>query len=308
MIKRTLYFGNPAYLSTKLEQLVIKFPDVEKNPNLSSDFKQKSGASIPIEDIGVVVLDHQQITITQFTLHKLMDNNVAVITCNEQHLPCGLLLPIEGNTTQAERYKYQIETSLPFKKQLWQQTVQAKIKNQAYLMQDKRHQSRLLKMALDVKSGDAQNHEAQAAALYWRYIFHPLEFFRHREGAPPNNILNYGYALLRATMARCLVGSGLLPTLGIFHRNRYNAYALADDMMEPYRPLVDKLVLELLNEEIDMHELSPAIKSRLLSLPAADVLINGEKSPLMIAMQRTSASLAKCFEGKQRKLLLPEII
>lgn len=287
---------------------MIKFPDVEKNAKLSEDFKAKSGTSVPIEDIGLVMLDHTQITITQFTLHKLMENNVAVITCNEQHMPNGLLLPLEGNSIQAERYKHQLEASVPLKKLLWQQTIQAKIKNQAFVMRDKKQQSRLLKMATQVKSGDAQNHEAQAAALYWRHLFYPVEFFRHREGPPPNNLLNYAYAILRATMARSIVGSGLLPTLGIFHRNRYNAYALADDLMEPYRPLADQVILNILDEKEPIDMLNNNIKARLLSLPAMDVLINGEKSPLMIAMQRTSASLAKCYEGKQRKLHLPEII
>jgi CRISPR-associated protein Cas1 len=306
MIKRTLYFGNPSYLSIQNEQLHIRFPDVERNAT-SEEVKKQAFTTVPIEDIGVVVLDHAQITISHFVLHKLMANNVALITCNEQHMPCGLLMPLEGNTVQAERYKYQLEASVPLKKQLWQQTVQAKINNQAYVIEHDATKRRLYKMTQDVKSGDVTNFEGQAAALYWKHFFYPNPFFRQREGEAPNNLLNYGYALLRATMARSLVASGLMPTLGIFHRNRYNAYALADDMMEPYRPFVDKMVLEIVKKNSSDLTLDKAIKAEFLSIPAMDVIINGEKSPMMIAMQRTSASLVRCFEGKQRKLLLPEM-
>lgn len=306
MIKRTLYFGNPSYLSIQNEQLHIRFPEVERNAT-SEAVKQQAFASVPVEDIGVVVLDHAQITISHFTLHKLLANNVALITCNEQHMPCGLMLPLEGNTVQAERFKFQLEASAPLKKQLWQQTVQAKICNQAAVLQHDASKRRLLKMSQDVKSGDVSNLEGQAAALYWKHFFYPELFLRSREGEPPNNFLNYGYALLRATMARSLVASGLMPTLGIFHRNRYNAYALADDLMEPYRPYVDQMVLEMKMKGLQDWNLTKEIKAQFLGIPAMDIMINGEKSPLMIAMQRTSASLVRCFEGKQRKLVLPEM-
>lgn len=307
MIKRTLYFGNPAYLSTRLEQLLIQMPEVQSNSTLTDDYKKLSDISIPIEDIGVVILDHSRITITQVLMHKLLANNVAIITCNEQHLPVGLHLPIEGNTIQAERFKYQLEASVPLKKQLWQQTVEAKINNQAALIEDDAVQRRLRKLATDVKSGDPTNHEGQAAALYWKNLFAPKSFLRHREGSPPNNLLNYGYALLRATMARSIVATGLLPTLGIFHRNRYNAYALADDLMEPYRPFVDHIILNWIKAGEQDLELTKERKAALLQIPAMDVQMNGEKSPMMLAMQRTASSLVKCFEGKQRKLALPEL-
>lgn len=306
MIKRTLYFGNPSYLSIQNEQLHIRFPEVERNAT-NEDVKKQAFTTIPVEDIGVVVLDHAQITISHFTLHKLLANNVALITCNEQHMPCGLMLPLEGNTIQAERFKYQLDASIPLKKQLWQQTVQAKIINQSAVLQHDASKRRLLKMSQEVKSGDAGNLEGQAAALYWKHVFYPEPFFRSREGDEPNNLLNYGYALLRATMARSIVASGLLPTLGIFHRNRYNAYALADDLMEPYRPYVDKLVVQLKADGLKDFTLTKEVKALFLGIPAMDVVINGEKSPLMIAMQRTSSSLVRCFEGKQRKLALPEL-
>ena len=226
MIKRTLCFSNPAYLSVKNKQLVIKLPEVENNDTLPESFKQSAVTTIPIEDIGIVVLDNQRITITQSVLEQLIDNNCAVITCNQSHLPIAMHLPLEGNTTQTERMRYQIEASLPLKKQLWQQTIVAKIQNQAAVLRQCRgvEVRNMLRWATQVKSGDSDNMEARAAVYYWQNAFPTIpDFVRSREAAPPNNLLNYGYAILRAIVARGLVSSGLLPTLGIHHRNKYNA-------------------------------------------------------------------------------------
>ena len=308
MIKRTLYFGNPAYLSLKNAQLVVKLPEVEKNDTLPESFKAESVRTIPIEDIGVMVIDNKQITFTSGLMEALLDNNCAVITCNSQSMPQGLMLPLEKNTTQSERFTAQIEASLPLKKQLWQQTIQAKITNQAYVLNTMRGEvvKNMLKWAGDVKSGDNDNLEGRAAAYYWKNMFPEIEdFTRGREGVPPNNLLNYGYAILRAVIARALVGSGLLPTLGIHHHNRYNAYCLADDIMEPYRPFVDKLVIEIVDSSENIAELSKEIKSKLLTIPVLDVNINGQRSPLMIAVGQTTASLAKCFNGESRKIAYP---
>lgn len=323
MIKRTLYFGNPAYLSTKLDQLIVRLPAVEKNDTLPEEFKKEATASIPIEDIGVVILDHQQISITQALLAKLLDNNAAVITCNGTHHPTGLLLNLESHLLQSQRFQAQLEATEPLKKQLWQQTVRAKILNQAALLRLRGFETENMeRWADDVKSGDPENKEGRAAAWYWAHIFRNVKiplpfdepnttnllanFIREPAGPPPNQLLNYAYALLRATMARALVGSGLLPVMGIFHRNQYNAYCLADDIMEPYRPFADKLVLQLVEENGLAEDISPAMKKKLLVLPAVDVTLQGgETSPLMIAMQRTTASLAKCFMGETRKILYP---
>lgn len=296
MIKRTLYFGNPAYLKTSNEQLVIEMHD-------SGETK-----TAPIEDIGLLILDHQQITITQGLMAKLLANNVALITCDNTHHPVGLFLNLEGNTLQSQKFKAQIEASIPLKKQLWQQTVAAKIQNQANLLEQQRENAKFLfELIRNVKSGDSENTEAQAAVYYWKRVFPEfLAFKRDREGPPPNNLLNYGYAILRATVARALIGSGLLPTLGIFHRNQYNAYCLADDIMEPYRPFVDKVVCDIIRMNGKFLELGPSMKKQLLGVPAMDVLLDGQKSPLLNAVQRTTASLAKCFEGKSRKILYPE--
>jgi CRISP-associated protein Cas1 len=304
MIKRTLYFGSPAYISTRHEQLLVRLPEVEKNDTLPDAFKKEVQASIPIEDIGVVVLDHQQIVISHALIAKLLANNVAFVTCNNTHHPTGLLLNLDGNTLQSQRFQAQVEASEPLKKNLWQQTIKAKIINQAAVLK-----LQGCEWANDVKSGDTDNHEARASAWYWQHIFKNkiAGFTRHREGVPPNNVLNYAYSLIRATVARSLVGSGLLPTLGIFHRNQYNAYCLADDIMEPYRPFADRLVVELLETESPALELTPAVKKKLLVLPALDVDFQGEKSPLMVATQRTSASLARCFLGETRRILYPEM-
>ena len=308
MIKRTLYFGNPAYLSVRLEQLEIRLPEVERNDALPESFKQSAVKRIPIEDIGVVVLDNKQLTITQGALGALLENQVAVITCDEHRMPSGLMLPLAGNTTQSERFRHQIEASLPLKKQLWQQTVQAKILNQSSVLRNQRGMEcgNMEAWARQVKSGDAENLEGRAAAFYWPALFGRIEGFRRdREGIPPNNLLNYGYAVLRAVVARSLVGSGLLPTLGIHHHNRYNAYCLADDIMEPYRPYVDRLVAEIVACGRDISELTTEIKGKLLSIPVLDVVINGRRSPLMIAVGMTTTSLYKCYSGELRKIAYP---
>jgi len=303
MIKRTLYFGNPAYLSLRNSQLVINLPE-------ANGMDDRTGNNtIPIEDIGIILLDHKQITITQGLLEALLSNNAAVITCDSSRMPVGLLLPLSGNTTQSERFQAQIDASLPLRKQLWQQTVQAKIGNQAYVLNTCRNAvvKNMLAWVDEVKSGDSDNLEARAAAYYWSNMFPDVPGFRRgREGPPPNNLLNYGYAILRAVVARSLVASGLLPTLGIHHHNRYNAYCLADDIMEPYRPFVDKLVVELTDSGEDFQELTKSLKAKLLSIPVLDVIINDQRSPLMIAVGITTASLAKCYLGEVRKIVYPE--
>ena len=298
MIKRTLYFGNPAYLKTNNNQLVIEMQD-------SGETK-----SAPIEDIGLLILDHQQITITQALMAKLLANNTAVITCDDRHHPTGMMFNLDGHTLQSQKFQAQIEASVPLKKQLWQQTIACKIENQAALLQQEREEYKLLlTYAKEVKSGDSENHEAKAAAYYWKRIFPDfLEFSRHPQGLPPNNLLNYGYAILRALVARSLTASGLLPTLGIHHRNQYNAYCLADDIMEPYRPFVDKVVCQIIRGNGKFLEMTPVMKKALLEIPAMDVQMDGQKSPLMNAVQRTTASLAKCYEGKARKILYPELL
>jgi CRISPR-associated protein Cas1 len=310
MIKQTLYFNSPVYLSLRNKQLLIRLPEVEKNEGLPDAFRKEAVATRPVEDIGLVILDHQQITVTHGLLTALLENNVAVIHCNDTHHPVGMFLNLDGHTLQTQRFKAQIEATEPLKKQLWQQTVVAKIENQTALL---RHAGKDVKkmeyFARSVKSGDADNCEARAAAYYWSVLFSDYlpSFIRGRDEAPPNNLLNYGYAILRAAVARALVGSGLLPTLGIFHRNQYNAYCLADDIMEPYRPFVDSAVLTCMQNGEDISGLSTGIKTQLLSVLSQDTLFEKDRSPLMVGLTKTTASLSACFEGKRRKIIYPAL-
>lgn len=314
MIKRTLCFTSPAYLSLKDRQLLIKLPEVEKS-ELPERMKRDGTRTIPVEDIGVVVLDNRQITMTHGLLEALLENNCAVVTCDSRGMPVGLMLPLCGNTVQSERFAQQTDASLPLKKQLWQQTVKAKIDNQAAVLKNvtEAETGCMSRWSADVRSGDPDNLEGRAAAYYWKQIFKDVTglsgFTRGRDGMPPNNLLNYGYAILRAVIARSLVSAGLLPTLGIHHHNRYNAYCLADDIMEPYRPYVDLLVYDIIARrgKEEYAELTKEIKMGLLSIPTLDVTINGKRSPLMIAATQTAASLCKCFNGELRRMAYPEI-
>lgn len=313
MIKRVVSFGSPAYLSTSNEQLLIQLADAPPPPTSRyappPHGAQQLPTSLPIADLGVVLLDHPQITITHAALAALLQYQVAVVVCDAKHHPSGLLLPLDGHTLQSAYFRNQIEASEPLKKNLWQQTIKAKITNQAHLLQQTANTTPdpLRRWAADVLSGDTTNLEARAAAYYWQHLFRHLpNFFRGRQESPPNHLLNYGYAILRALTARSLVCSGLLPTLGIHHRNQYNAYCLADDIMEPYRPFVDALILRITQHgsQPDV-PLSPTTKKTLLQLPTLDVVLDGNTSPLMLAMQRTTASLAQCFDKSKRTILYP---
>jgi CRISP-associated protein Cas1 len=294
MIKRTIHFGNTCHLKKKDMQLVVEYPDELNNK------------TVPIEDIGMIILEDQRITISNALLMTLMDNNAAVITCNWQHLPEGLLLPMFQHHAFTEKVRIQMEASVPLQKNLWQQTVVAKIKNQANLLAANSIETEnMVFWASKVKSGDPENYEARAAAYYWQKLFENPAFIRGRFDAPPNNLLNYGYAILRAIVARSLLASGMMTFKGIHHRNKYNPYCLADDIMEPYRPYVDRVVLEMVRNGENISELTPDLKRTLLSIPVTDIIIDDNKSPLMVGMQRTTASLMQCFEGKTRKILYP---
>ena len=299
MIKRTIYFGNPAYLSQTKGQLVISLPKTET--------KETEKHTLPIEDIGVLILDNSQITITQSVMVTLLENNVAVITCDKNHHPIGLQLCLEGNTIQSERFRLQINASESLKKNLWQQTIISKIHNQAMLLKELGIPIRnMLTWSSSVLSGDAKNHEARAAAYYWQNLLEQDNAFkRERFGEYPNNFFNYSYSILRAIAARSLVASGLLPTLGIFHKNRYNAYCLADDIMEPYRPYADRVVLETLKKYPEIQEMTKEIKSSLLTLSVVDVKMKNATRPLQIAMGETTASLYQCFSGERRLIKYP---
>ena len=292
MLKRALFFSTPFCLSLRNNQMIIhtkEMPEMQR--------------SVPIEDIGFVILEHQQTNITLPLLNALSDNNVAVIFCGDNFMPNAMLMNLDSNKTQGESYRAQIEASEPLKKGLWKQIVEAKIRNQAALLNKLgKNGERLKPYYTNVKSGDADNREGVAAKIYWGELFGE-DFIRTREGVEPNNMLNYGYTLLRAAVARSLMGSGLFPAFGIFHRNRYNAFPLADDIMEPYRPYVDEIVFDLYaNGE---RKLTKDVKSRLLRLLFTDTVFGKITRPLDVGLTMTSASLAKCFSGIQKKIAYP---
>lgn len=291
MIGRVIQITRPMHLSVKLKQLQLTDKD-------SGEVVER-----PIEDLGVLVVEHPQVTWTHVLMQELLDQNVAVVICDARHMPSGLLLPLSGNTLQQERFAAQVNASLPLKKQLWQQTIKAKIGNQAAVLEGLEKEGQALRyLAKQVRSGDTDNHEAQAAQRYWSQLF-LHEFRREREGDWPNPALNYGYAILRAATARALVAAGLLPTLGIHHHNRYNAYALADDIMEPYRPYVDSMVIEAM--DIGHTDLDKYCRQHLLSTLHIDVVDEKGKGPLMVALQRTAQSLCKSYQEGECLITYP---
>ena len=292
MLKRTLFFSTPFCLSLKDNQMVVNTKQMPEEKR-----------TIPIEDIGFVVLEHQQINITLPLLNALSDNNVAVIICGKDYMPNAMLMNLDSNKTQGESFRVQIEASEPLKKGLWKQVVEAKIRNQAALLNKLGKDGDKLKPYYsNVKSGDSDNREGIAAKIYWNELLGD-DFVRSREGSEPNNLLNYGYTLLRAAVARALMGSGLLPALGIFHRNRYNAFPLADDIMEPYRPYVDEIVYHMYVNGIN--KLDKEAKSRLLNLLFADTVFSKVTRPLEVGLTTTTASLAKCYMGIVKKISYP---
>lgn len=295
MIKQTLMFTSPVSLSLKDKQMVITFKD------------NKDTVTRPIEDVGFVVIENPMVSITVPLLNELADNNVAVIFCDKKMMPKTMLMTLDGNTTQQESYKYQLNASLPMKKNVWKQLVECKIKNQSLLLNKVGKDDGVLKpYYLNVKSGDSDNREGAAAREYWRLLFDD-GFKREREGLPPNGMLNYGYTILRAAVTRALIGSGLYPAFGVFHRNRYNAFPLADDIMEPYRPFVDEIVYHLYYDGA-INELDSQTKRRLLRVLFSDVKMGKVTRPLENALSLTTASLLKMYKGESDKLSLPMLV
>ncbi len=292
MLKKSILLENKASISTKNLQLVIKTETRE--------------STIPIEDIGYLVIDHPEIYLSIPALNLLIDNNTAVIICNTNHLPNGMFLNLNSHHIQQEIFKNQINASAPLKKQLWQQTITEKITNQGILLQKITLKTNNFEfLASKVLSGDSSNMEGVAANFYWKSFFEH-NFKRERFGDYPNNFLNYGYAILRAATARALSGSGLLNTLGIHHKSKYNAFALADDIMEPFRPIVDEKVAEIM-QNYSEQELNTAIKAELLQILTRTVYFKEEKSPLMVALQKTASSLQQCYTGERKKIKYPKL-
>ena len=296
MIKRIVEISSArTHLSIKYGQLIVK----QEGEQVSS---------IPCEDIGVLLIDHQGTSYTHCVFTELLRCGAAIVLCAGDHHPAGMLLPIESNTLQTERFRQQIEAKEPVKKRLWKQVVRAKIKHQAKLVgKDSDIYKSLMALRDRVRSGDPENIESQASKRFWTAYLQGIDFHRNINGAPPNNMLNYGYMVMRAAVARALCSAGLLPSLGIHHRNRYNAFCLADDMLEPFRGFVEYKVREICEGEGIVDELEQRIKARLLEVLYEPVTIGGFKGPLMVGLHRTMASLQRCFAGEQKYLDLPEI-
>jgi CRISPR-associated protein Cas1 len=297
MIKRTIVIERPARLSFATDQLVV---------SMDADDGTRQERTVPIEDMAVLVIETPQATLTNALLAELVSRQVAVITCNDRHMPVGLMMPLEGNTLQSARFQMQMEVSVPLKKQVWSQLIKMKLFNQAQVLQRSgREADALVHWSKEVRSGDPDNLEARGAAHYWPRLFDDVNFRRTRDGLPPNHLLNYGYAIVRAAVARALVASGLMPTYGVHHRNQYNAYCLADDVMEPYRPFVDDVVLTHGARLGYPEELTREWKGTLLQVLTTDVYIQQERSPLLVAVSKTSSSLVKVYEGSQKRVDLP---
>ena len=296
MLYRSVYIGNPAYLKLKDKQLKVTDPET----------KEEKG-SIPIEDIGLLMLDHYQITLSHQLIQELMKNNVILISCDERHLPLAGMLPFSGNSLFSERVKVQMEISEPLKKQLWKQTIECKIQNQLRVLEQLgKYAAPMYEYLKQVKSGDTSNMEGIAAQHYWKYLI-DNDFLRERFGDYPNPFFNFGYGVLLSIIARALVDTGLLLVLGIFHRNKYNPYCLASDIMEPYRPIVDLLVMKWLQLHPEKQNLDKESKAFLLQIATKDVTIEKLVRPLIVGVKMTASSLLKCYTGEKRQISYPEL-
>ena len=292
MLKRTLCFTSPVMLSLKNGQMVIIFKELPEEKH-----------TVPIEDIGMVILDNQMTGVTLPLLNELVDNGVAVVLCDKKGFPHALLQNLDANSLQGEFLRNQTSVGEVLKKQLWKQIVESKITNQAALLEKLHGKGNLLKPFYShVKSGDSDNREGIAARIYWQALF-GTGFVRDRYQEGINSLLNYGYAILRSATARALVIAGLTPSLGLFHHHRSNAFPLADDLMEPYRPFVDEIVHQPCEE--GKYEINKETKQALLSCLTCDTHFPKVTRPLQVGLSMTMASLARCYAGEQKTLSLP---
>lgn len=293
MIKRTIVLSNQVYIKKENDQLVIRQGAETK--------------SVPIEDIGVLMMESHQCTITEAVLSALMANNAVVMSCDGYHHPDGIMLPVSGNVLHTAVLKDQLKASIPLKKQLWQQTMKAKITNQATTLAMLGTKAEPLEYwSRKVRSGDPDNYEGRAAAYYWKNFFPgDYGFTREREGNAPNSLLNYGYTILRAAMARAVVGSGLHPAIGMHHKSQYNPFCLADDLMEPFRPFIDLAVRQICTEQGQSAELSTENKKRIIGVLSLDVWIEKERKPMLLGLTSTTSSLVYCYAKEQRMIYYP---
>lgn len=292
MLKRTLVFSSPMILSLKNQQLVYAFKDT---PN--------EKLTVPIEDVGVVLLENQQTNITLPLLNALAESEVQVVICNNKGMPSAMIQNMDSNNLQGETLRNQISCGEVLKKQLWKQVVEAKIKNQASLLNNIGEEGNILKpFYSNVRSGDVDNREGIAARIYFQHLFGDC-FVRNRDEMGINALLNYGYSILRAATCRAIVSSGLLPAIGIHHHNRSNAYPLADDLMEPFRPFVDGVVYDLVTR--GQMELTKEVKGELISVLYIDTKYEKIIRPLSVGLSMTTASMVKCLSKELNTISLP---
>ena len=298
MLKKTLCFSNRGFLRCANQQLVYE----------TETDGEKQARTFPIEDLGFVVIETPQITLTAYALQALAANNTAVVFCDTSCMPSAVLQPLIMHSTAQKHAQAQLEATEALKNRLWRQTIQAKIHNQATLLakSDKSASQRLMSLVEQVKNGDPGNCEAQAARLYFSSQDLGPTFRRDPDGVMPNAALNYGYAILRAAMARALVGSGLICMAGIHHHNQYNSFVLADDIMEPYRPFVDDIVFSQIELFVSSQTLTQPMKAMLLGILTTDVTIDAMRRPLMNALSYTTASLVRCFTKEEKEIHYPE--
>jgi CRISPR-associated protein Cas1 len=296
MLRKTIEIATPGTrLSVAHRQLVIERPELPK-------------ATVPLEDLGVLVIDDSRASYTQAVFIECLAAGATIVVSNRQHLPAGMMLPMEGHHVLTERHWAQVEAGAPLRKRLWQALIAAKLRQQGRLLTEIHgHNSGLAALAGRVRSGDPENLEAQGAQRYWPKLF-GRDFRRDRSADDVNALLNYGYAVVRAACARALVASGLIPSLGVWHRNRSNPFCLADDMVEPWRPIVDRKVHGLIASEDRLPSLDDrATRAALLSIFNDTVLVGGRRWPILLGIEQSAASLAKALTQKDRAaLILPD--
>ncbi len=296
MVKRTIEISplpdaGSAYLHVEHDQLVILRDRAEVG-------------RIPIEDIGYLILDDKALALSHSVLTRVIHHGGVIIVCDDSHTPAGLLLSMHDNDLTARRLRAQAAMALPRRKRLWQQVVRHKVTGQALNLPENHPQrARLLGMAAEVKSGDAGNIEGQAARFYFPAMFGE-EFRRDPDGEPPNGMLNYGYMIFRSACARAIVAAGLHPVFSLQHSHRNNTFALADDLVEIFRPRVDREVRKLWEREVGF--IDKQSKRAILELLGEPIVIGGQAGPLMVQLARICASLVECIEGTASGLQLPE--
>ena len=292
MIKRTIDISDgPTFLNIENDQLILTR-------------QSERIASIPCEDVGVLMIDHRQTTYTHSALTRLLGRGAVIVLCAENHLPAGILLPVENNDLHTERLRAQVAAGQPMRKQLWRQIVVHKIKGQANNLPESHFDhGRLLMLASEVKSGDTSNCEGVAARFYWPALM-GADFRRDPDGDWPNPLLNYGYMVFRAAVARAIVAGGLHPAIGLYHSNRNNPFVLADDLVESFRPRIDRTVVSV--AKTGRTDIDKEAKRAVLSLLAEPITVAGQSGPLMVGLHRIVASLVRCFLGTDKTLDLPE--